>query len=392
MIVPYAVLALVVAYLSSSHFTWPDEADYYKLAYNLSHFHIYSLDGTLVTAYRPPGYTFFLAALLYFSHNIAFLHYSNFILWLCSACLTFRVTKTLYGDFAGLVALLWTMEYALGVYTSMFLYPQILASTLFLSSLYVHLKVNQWGPGWRVLEGFLFGMLILTVPMYLFALPCLLVLTKSESGSFWRVLLILACIALPPGMWTIRNCRALHTYVFIATQDGHELLVGNSPNAAANRGVSTDIHTYTETAERLRLDEVQTDRFYRQSAVDWIVHHPDKWLLLYVEKLLNWFNFRNELAVSAQGSNFRWAVMFVTWYSLLGVALLRMWLRTDRWTGVDLYLWGVYLSGALSYAIFFTRLRYRLPYDYVLIIQAAACIDELRKGRGWSEGWWRWAA
>ena len=380
---------MIVACLSKSYFTWPDEADYYKLAYNLIHLHVYSSDGASLTALRPPGYAFFLAILLCISSNIAFLHYANFILWICSGYLTFRITKMLYGNFAGTISLLWTLEYAVALYTSTFLYPQMLASTLFLSSLYVHLKAGQWGAGWHVLEGVLFGILILTLPMYLFALPCLVVLVGTESSNAWRPFLILFWIALPLGMWTIRNYSAFHKLVFIGTQGGHELLVGNSPNTTANAGVTADIHTYVDKARQLKLNEAQTDIFYRRSAVDWIVHHPRRWLLLYGEKLLNWFNFRNDLVMKAQGSNIKWVLMFFTWYSLLGVAMLRILLKPDRWTGVDLYLWGVYASGALSYAMFFTRLRYRVPYDYILITQAAVCIDEFRKTRGWSAVWWR---
>lgn len=290
----------------------------------------------------------------------------------------------LYGHFAGTISVLWTLEYALCLYTSMFLYPQALASTLFLSSLYVHLKVGQWGTGWRALEGLLFGLLILTVPIYLFAVPCVVILVAAESKRAWQALVIVMWIALPLGLWTARNYSEFHRFVFIGTNGGLDLLLGNSADTIVNAGGQADIRTYADEARRLNLNEAQTDIFYRRSAVDWIVRHPRKWMLLYTEKLLNWFNFRNDLAMRAQGSNFRWIVIFFTWYSLLAAALLRIWLKSGRWSSVDLYLWGVYASGALAYAIFYTRLRYRVPYDYILILQAAACVNEFRKRRGWS--------
>lgn len=254
----------------------------------------------------------------------------------------------LYGDVAGKVSLLWALSYALGLYTAMFLYPQTLAATLFLSSLYVHLKVGQWGDRWRVLEGVLFGLLILTVPMYLFALPCLVVLVAAETKRPLQGLSILIWIALPLGMWTIRNYSAFHRFLFIGSQGGRELLIGNSPNTTPSAGQNADIHTYIDEAKRLKLDEVQTDLFYRQSARDWIVQHPRKWLFLYGEKLANWFNFRNDLVTKTQGSTFRWILMFITWYSLLGMATLYIWFRGENWRGIDLYLMGVYASGALA--------------------------------------------
>ncbi len=388
--VPYATLAIVVACLSKSYFTWPDEADYYRLAYNLIHLHVYSSNGVSLTAFRPPGYTLFLALIFCISSNIAFLHYVNFTLWLCTAFLVYQISNILYGEFAAKAALIWTLIYALGLYTSMFLYPQTLAATLFLASLYVHLRVEEWGAGWRVVEGTLFGFLILTVPMYLFALPCLVLLIATETRRPFQTLSFLIWIALPLGLWTIRNYSAFHKFVFIATQTGHELLVGNSPNSTPNAGVNADISTYIDEAKRLNLDEVQTDRFYRHSAVEWIVHHPRRWLVLYGKKLLNWFNFRNELATKSQESNSKWILMFVTWYSLLSMAVIYIWLSTEKRRSIDLYLWSVYASGALSYAMFFTRLRYRVPYDYILITQAAACVNECRKRLSWST--WSWSA
>lgn len=388
--VPYATLAIVVACLSKSYFTWPDEADYYKLAYNLIHLHVYSSNGVSLTAFRPPGYTLFLALIFCISSNIAFLHYVNFTLWLCAAFLVYQISNMLYGEFAAKVALAWTLVYALGLYTSMFLYPQTLAATLFLASLYMHLKVEKWGAGWRAVEGALFGLLILTVPMYLFALPCLVLLIATETRRPFQALSILIWIALPPGLWTIRNYSAFHRFVFIATQTGHELLVGNSPNSTPNAGANADISRYIDEAKRLKLDEVQTDRFYRYSAVEWIAHHPRQWLVLYGEKLLNWFNFRNELVTKTRGASSKWLLLFVTWYSLLGMAVLYIWFSTENWRSIDLYLWGVYASGALSYAMFFTRLRYRVPYDYILITQAAACVNECRNRLSWSK--WSWNA
>jgi len=297
----------------------------------------------------------------------------------------------LYGDFAGAISLLWTLEYALCLYTSMFLYPQALASTLFLSSLYVHLRVRRWGIGWCALEGLLFGFLILTVPMFLFALPCVVILVAAETKRARQAIVIVIWmtlwIALPLGLWTARNYSELHRFVFVATNGGLDLLLGNSPNTIVIAGGQADIRTYADEARRLNLDEAQTDIFYRKAAVDWIVHHPRKWSLLYAEKFLNWFNFRNDLATRAQGSNFKWIVMFFTWYSLLAAAVLRIRLKSDRWSGMDLYLWGVFASGALSYAIFYTRLRYRVPYDYILIIQGAACVNEFWQKRGWRREW-----
>src|SRR5262249_53176151 len=75
-------------------------------------------------------------------------------------------------------------------------------------------------------------------------------------------------------------------------------------------------------------------------------------------------------------STLKWIVSFVTWYSLLALALCRIWSDSKRFSADEICLCLVYLIGAAAYALFFTRLRYRVPFDYIVIILAAAYCGE----------------
>lgn len=54
-------------------------------------------------------------------------------------------------------------------------------------------------------------------------------------------MLVASLAILPAGFWSVRDYRQFHSMVFLGTQAGHELLVGNSENTAATAGVNADI-------------------------------------------------------------------------------------------------------------------------------------------------------
>ena len=47
----------------------------------------------------------------------------------------------------------------------------------------------------------------------------------------------------------------------------------------------------------------------------------------------------------------------------------------------EIFLFLLYLGAAAAYAIFITRIRYRIPFDYIVIILAAIAIDKLTSAR-----------
>jgi hypothetical protein len=97
-----------------------------------------------------------------------------------------------------------------------------------------------------------------------------------------------------------------------------------------------------------------------------------------VRKFINFFNFRNRLYVHSESSTIRDGVMFITYYLLLLLAGLRLYFfRRYPLTMTEGFLYGLYLCGALLGAIFFTRIRFRLPYDTLLIAIGAIFLGHL---------------
>ena len=77
-------------------------------------------------------------------------------------------------------------------------------------------------------------------------------------------------------------------------------------------------------------------------------------------------------------------IMFISYYSLLSLAMLRVY-TMRHWISrpAEAYMVVFYLFFALVYAVFVTRLRYRLPMDWLLICLAALQVETLLRARQW---------
>jgi hypothetical protein len=256
-------------------------------------------------------------------------------------------------------------------YTSATLYPQTLSGFLFVVALTFTLVAPR-GLGLNLAAGFAFGALILDVPTFLFTLVVVLGTARFLQIIRWRdVVLITVAAGLIVGTWTARNAVCFHRFVPIASNSGSNFLMGNNELAVAEEAVANvGMKPYNEQVQKLGLDEFESDHFYREAALTWIKTHPGQALLLYLKKVLNFFNIRNVYSSQIQGEVSAWkqVVMAVSYLLLLGLLGWRL-IETRRFPLVQrekLFL-AIYILSAFTSAIFFTRIRHRLPYDYLII-------------------------
>ena len=100
----------------------------------------------------------------------------------------------------------------------------------------------------------------------------------------------------------------------------------------------------------------------------WRAAHPGDAIRLYFRKVLNYFNFRNELFVRTESSTWRDAVQFLAYYPLLLAVLARLvMLKRFPMTPGEGLLYLLYFGNALLSAVFFTRMRFRMPFDFLLV-------------------------
>jgi hypothetical protein len=162
----------------------------------------------------------------------------------------------------------------------------------------------------------------------------------------------------------------------IATNSGENLIFGNSSLTGANTGTNVNLFALAPEAANVS-SEIQRDAIFRKHAIDWIVHNFIDSGVLFVKKLINWFNYRNQLAVFSESSNFRDLVMALTYYPLLALSLMLIAIRRGRLSTREWYFFASYGIAALTYSVFFTRIRFRVPFDYLIIILASGCLSSV---------------
>ena len=189
-----------------------------------------------------------------------------------------------------------------------------------------------------------------------------------ETKGIRKAIVTCLVVVLVIGLWSLRNYSVFGQFVF-ASNSGINLLLGNSPMTGPNSGTNVDADAIAP--EAANLPEIERDLALKKHAVAWIKGHPLEFASLFVKKFVNWFNYRNQLRTRGESTRFRDFVLAFSYYPLLALALLLPFVNRRRISKYECYLYFSYGAAALAYAFFFTRIRFRVPFDYLLIILAS---------------------
>jgi hypothetical protein len=363
------LLGTALALRSGNAMRFPDELDYHKLAQSILAGDGYVSENGSPTAYRPPGWPYVLAAIYALSPHPLAVKLFNAAAYALTAWLLSCATAKFF-KFSRIIAPLLMIMYPVGLYAASTLYPQTFGALLFLIVLLLLTRKNMAILSATV-AGFVFGGLVLSIPAFLLSTPLLFIgmfLFRQcrfkllfYSGSLF--ILLMSSVIAP---WTIRNALVFSSFIPVSTNSGINMLLGNSKNTGPNSGVNVDISHYRVEANG--MNEADKDRYFRRCALSWIKNNPGAATKLYALKVLNHFAFRNKLYVKSEGTHLRDMVMFFTYYPLLLIALVRLaWFRKCPLSLFETFLYIVYFGNAFVAAIYFTRIRFRLPFDPLLI-------------------------
>ena len=365
----FFLAGIIYSTILGNNLRYFDEHEYYTLAGNLvSTFH-YSLDGKNLTAFRPPGYPFLLAFLKFCGFNIILLRIINFVFLLLDILFVFRLLSHKVGEFSGLICLSLFIIYPVIFYTAGILYPQIFSSFLIVLIIYLLFNHMNLFIGKSIFIGLISGLLILTAPIFIFSLLIIYIAAyRYMRRNKVKVLLIIIITAASiVGLWSLRNYYVFNSFVFVSTNGGFNLILGNSKNSEPNLGLNTNISQYDNGTKG--LNEAEIDTYYRDKAIEYVLHNKKKSIILYFRKVLNYFNFENLLYTKSESSEFRNLIMLISYGILLLILLGRFILiKKVRMTGLEKLILIIYFSNAFFTAIFFTRIRFRVPFDILLII------------------------
>jgi len=365
-----ACLSLVCIFFYGDSIRFPDEHSYLGLAQNLATSGTYQLDGHL-TAYRPPGYPFFLAGLLRAGIPVWGLKAANAVFVAGSIFLLYVLIRRCASREVALTGATLASIYPLFHYTASTLYPQTAGSFLFLLALVALLDPSEKRLT-LCTAGIAYGLLILMIPAFIMKwillAPLLCGLQLIPRKRFFLFLALTAAVVMP---WTIRNALVFDAVIPVSTNSGINLLLGNSPHTTPNAGVNVPLSDVLSEDDTTGMTEPERDAYHKKTALNWVWNNPIQAGRLYVLKTLNYFNFYNELYVREAQNILTLTISFLSYYPLLFLFFLHVWRRRAVMEPMILFLALLYIGNAFLDAIFFTRLRFRLPMDWIMIAVAA---------------------
>jgi hypothetical protein len=359
---------------------FPDERSYLTLAHHLAFRHLFSSDGVVPTTLHSPGWPLFLAPWVRLGLNVTGLRLLTMLLFVATLWATWRFMVRAGGASAGTLTVLLLLAYPVLFFTGTTFYAQTFGALLFLLGLLLIAGPEPRSAWSYLVAGLLYGWLVLAIPMFL---PSILVvaawrLWPLSRPKVVRVTVLLAMVGLVVGLWIARNYAHTGRFIFIASYSQQAFLIGNSAMASAGGGGNTDMRPFDSVASR--MSETERQQYYGQEAWRWLTGHPRQAIGLYFSKVLYWFSPINRLVQADQQTAGRDLVMILTYCPLLLLFVVRL-LRFRRYPlqSWEVLVYLLYLQSALCYAVFFPRIRYRLPYDYLLIGVVAGYI-----WTGWS--------
>lgn len=358
-----------------------DEKEYLEIARSLAGGWLFSRNSVNPTAFRPPAYPAMMALFVEFDYEVVILRILNYVILACTLVVAAKVaSENASSRMAGGLAAGFFFLYPVLFYTAGRLYPQTLAAFLLLGALYLLRNIDdnnlRIGLSRSVLRsvacGIVFGLLILTVPTFIFSLlVCVIWLVlKFDKKSLLSGCVIFVVAIGVVLVWSARNYYVFNSFIFVSTNSGLNLLLGNSKNTLPNSGVDVDLSSYEP---REPLGEVELDRYYRREAIQFIVSNPGRAAFLYLRKLVNYFNYKVGQVSKVRTIGVQDIIMFVSYNSLLTILVVRLIFSRRYLIGrYEALLLAIYFGNALFSAIFFTRVRFRLPFDWLLIVVAAS--------------------
>lgn len=253
--------------------------------------------------------------------------------------------------------------------------------------------VDTHGWRWAVVLGICFGLGALTKTLIMLIFPLLVLWWWRKIG--WRAAVRLGVfsgvalvIVLMP--WTIRNIRLHGELVFVSTNGGSNLHQGNNSCVADYLARGWDAQ-WVNCLEKpsASLNEVETDRWHREQAIDYLRHHQGEWPHLFWTKF--WVLWSpaimpydlppdpyliDDAVLQYNSTAFQVArVVHVLYFApLLILGMIGLGLASRRRLDIG-PLVAVSVVITITYLIFHPSTRYRSPADpFVFILSAYAVV------------------
>jgi 4-amino-4-deoxy-L-arabinose transferase-like glycosyltransferase len=369
----------------------PWEYEYEEIASNLTAtgeytYSFYHLTQARPTAFEPPVYPLFLAAVGKLAPGSSLINALQILL----SCLTVLALYGLARALGGSTRQASLAAAFLAVYPPAVAYAAT-SSTVTLESFFIItatlllIRAGDRGPWYMAAgAGLLFALAALTRSAWLVTLPLafLWILLYRQDGVWNRTRLALpmllgAAIVLAP--WAAYTQRTQGKWMLTSTNGGLNFWIGNNPEATGEYIHPTELDRdlvlrVADWPERAR------DRFFYERGFDFVRSSPGQFLALVVRKLQYFFLFRPGIGSTYEQASLpltlaRW-LFIISWLIVLPFSVYGLAASRQHWRS-HLLLVAIFLSQAAIAAIFFVGTRFRTPVDGYALIWAAAGAEAL---------------
>jgi 4-amino-4-deoxy-L-arabinose transferase-like glycosyltransferase len=356
-----------------SDFSW-----YYIFGSNIAAGRGYSLEG-LATGYWPIGYPGLLGFLFFmFGPSVFLAKVVNVILYMMVIFLTYNLSRRIFQN-----------EQAARITLCLLcFYPNHIAYTALLSAeivfvflvacgafLFVHARDRAWV---FLLSGFLCGLATLTKPHAI-------ILPFVFAGFFSRNVrvfirsntLVYGMVFLTISPWLVRNYNTFGVFT-LAHTGGINLLDGNNPYATGRHNFDEKVNALLGDLRTEPLEymwdgkEVERDAKATSLAVDFIIHNPDRVLMLWPRKLValflsdvDGFHYSMGMQNAMQGSSrtlyMACRVIGELYYIIVILLFIVSLIALQKGEKVQLVGLAIVVSFTLIHLILFGNARYHFP-------------------------------
>lgn len=291
--------------------------------------------------------------------------------------LVYRLGRRVADETTGLVAAGLAAVYGYFIYYNAALMTETFFIVLVLLSLHLSLEIKEKPELWRwIALGLALGTAALLRQTVLLFIPFLLLWLlwelKNERISRWYAAVPVILVILMIAPWTIRNYRVYQQFLLLNSNAGYALYASNNPNLGSdwnNEEVVVPV-----PAELKGLNEAQMDRGLTQRGIQFIVADPQRYLLLTLDKTLEYFKFWP----SGESGTISNLVRVLSYGLYLPFMLLGFYFSLSRWKNfILLYLFMLVHTGI--HLLSWPAPRYRLSVDAVAMVFAGLAVLELAR-------------
>jgi 4-amino-4-deoxy-L-arabinose transferase-like glycosyltransferase len=328
------------------------------------------------SAYFPPAYPYFLAAVHVISPSVEAARISQALLGTAAAGLVGLVALECFGEVIALIALIIAAVYPVMIELSATLVAENLLVALSLAAVWAILRARRAERpyAWAAAGGVLIGLAVLTHENALVLLIGALGLPRAPKAA----LLLLVVTALTIAPWTVRNAIVLHRFTPISDETGITLAGTYNPVSAHDAHLPYGWRLYLYGEPHHRLSEPALSGRLTSRALHYIGEHPAAPVQVAFHNTLRMFELEGSIAWETSAASIDLPrgtaeIGVISFWLLCLLALPGTFTLVAR--QAPRWLWLVPVLYALS--IVFVNVetpRFRLPIDPFLILLAACAI------------------